>query len=49
MPKFKTYTMNQIQLLPPSYDELIPAEHLVRVVNSVIESLNLNKLYSRYK
>ena len=41
--------MNQIQLLPPSYDELIPAEHLVRVVNSVIDSLNLNKLYSRYK
>ena len=49
MPKFKTYTMNQIQLLPPSYDELIPADHLVRVVNSVIDSLNLNKLYSRYK
>ncbi|MST55361.1 transposase [Pyramidobacter sp. SM-530-WT-4B] len=49
MRKFKPYTMNQMYLLPPSYEDLVPAEHLVRVVNSVIDSLDLNKLYSRYK
>ncbi|MGD0878868.1 MAG: hypothetical protein ABSA01_12065, partial [Anaerolineales bacterium] len=32
-PVFKPYVMNQVALMPPSYDEKIPADHLVRLVN----------------
>ena len=45
---FKDYTMNQLQL-PLSFDELIPENHLVRVVNTVVDSLELTPLYDRYK
>ena len=48
MPTFKDYTMNQLQL-PPSFEELIPENHLVRVVNTVMDSLELKPLYDRYK
>lgn len=41
--------MNQPHLLPPSYEELIEAGHLVRVVNRVIDQLDLSVLYERYK
>jgi transposase len=41
--------MNQPHLLPASYDELIDAEHLVRVVNCVIDELDLDALMARYK
>jgi len=34
---FKEYTMEQPQLMPPSLEELILGDHLVRVVNRVIE------------
>ena len=40
--------MNQLQL-PLSFDEIIPENHLVRVVNSIVDSLNLDLLYDRYK
>ena len=43
-PVFKAYTMDQLSLIPPSWEELIPAEHIVRVVNRVIESINLEPL-----
>ena len=46
---FKTYSPNQGMLLPPSLDELIAAAHPVRVVNEVIESLNLELLEKAYK
>jgi transposase len=46
---FKTYTPNQLQLLPPSWEEKIAANHPVRVVSSVIDSLDLNKLYESYE
>jgi transposase len=48
-PVFKPYVMNQPHLLPPSYDELIEAEHLVRVVNEVIDQLDLGVLLAQYK
>ena len=35
-------------LLPPSLEELIPAHHASRTVNSVIEQLDLSTVYSRY-
>jgi transposase len=46
---FKTYAPNQLQLLPPSWDEKIPLNHPVRVVSSVIDSLDLSKLYKSYE
>jgi transposase len=46
---FKTYSPTQGMLLPPSLDDLIAAVHPVRVVNEVIESLNLGLLEKAYK
>ena len=46
---FKPYTMNQPSLLPPSLEELIPENHLVRVVNRTIEKINLEPLLAQYK
>jgi transposase len=40
---------NQSMLLPPSLEELIPEEHLVRVVNSAINKLDLSSLLESYK
>jgi transposase len=41
--------MNQPALIPPSWDELIPADHLVRVVSRTIEKIDLEPLLLRYK
>lgn len=46
---FKTYTPDQISLLPYSYDDLIPASHLVRMLNSVIDKMDINPLVDEYK
>lgn len=48
MPTFKDYTMDQLQL-PLSFEDFIPENHLVRVVNTVVECLDLKPLYDRYK
>lgn len=48
-PVFKPYTMAQPQLLPPSLDELIEPDHLVRVVNAAIDQLDLRPLLAQYK
>jgi transposase len=46
---FKPYSMEQMSLLPPSLEELIPEHHLVRVVNRVVEELDLAPLLAKYK
>ena len=46
---FKTYTPNQIMLLPPSLEELIEESHPVRVVSEVIEQINIDRLIKSYK
>ena len=46
---FKPYQQNQLMVLPPTLDELIPKEHPVRVVNQVIDKINLEPLLSEYK
>jgi transposase len=46
---FKEYDQDQLMLLPPSFDELIDANHPVRVVNSVIDGIDLGPLLSNYK
>jgi transposase len=47
-PVFKPYVMNQVALMPPSYDEKIPADHLVRVVNDAVEKIDLSALLAQY-
>ena len=44
---FKDYTPDQLQL-PLSYGDIIPKDHLVRVVNTIVDELDLSTLYGRY-
>jgi len=46
---FKEYTMGQIVLLPVDLEEEIEPNHLVRVVNAVIEKMDLRVVYEQYK
>jgi transposase len=46
---FKDYSPNQILLLPPSLEEMIDPNHPVRVVNQVIDCLDLDLLIKKYK
>jgi transposase len=48
-PVFKPYVMNQAALMPPSYEELIPEKHLVRVVNEAVEKIDVSALLAQYK
>jgi len=48
-PVFKPYTQQQMLMLPPSLEELIPQEHMVRVVNKTIDGLNIEPLVATYK
>jgi transposase len=48
-PTFKPYTQAQPSLIPPSWDELIPAVHQVRVVNRAVERIDLEPLLKKYK
>ncbi|MCF0054116.1 IS1182 family transposase [Dyadobacter sp. LJ53] len=47
-PTFKPYNQQQLMLLPPSLDELIPKDHACRVVNEVINNINLEPLNAAY-
>ena len=46
--KFKPYNQSQSTLFPHSFDELIPENHPVRVINSVIEKINIQPLLEAY-
>lgn len=46
---FKEYNQQQIQLLPPDLGEWIPENHLVRVVNQVVERLDLSSIINQYE
>lgn len=43
-PKLQEYNQQQNWLFPPSIEELIPKDHPVRIVNGVIEQLDLKLL-----
>lgn len=45
---FKEYDQNQQFLLPPALQDFIPAGHLARIINEVVEGLDLSELYNRY-
>ena len=40
--------MEQPSLLPPSIEELIPEDHLVRVVNRVVDKIDIQPLMAKY-
>ncbi|WP_230322196.1 IS1182 family transposase [Alistipes onderdonkii] len=46
---FKTDNQKQSLLLPPSLDELIPATHSVRVVNAIIDRLDVDAIVRTYR
>lgn len=48
-PVFKPYAQSQMILLPQSLEELIAAHHPVRIVNSVLDSLDIEPLLKKYK
>ncbi len=48
-PVFKAYHQRQAMLLPPSLDELIGANHPVRVVDEVLSKIDISPLIRQYK
>ena len=49
MIKFRAYSQEQGLVLPPYLDELIEDHHLVRVVNSVVDGLDMKLLTKPFK
>lgn len=48
-PIFKAYQQNQRYLFPPSLEELIALNHPVRVVNEVIDQIDIDIIIKKYK
>lgn len=46
---FKPYQQHQIWLLPPSLGDLIPSGHIVRIVNDIIDGMDLAPILSTYE
>jgi len=46
---FKQNDQNQLLLLPPSLDELVSADHPVRVVNAVLDKVDISAIIAGYK
>lgn len=46
---FKQNHQNQLMVFPPTLDELISADHPVRVVNAVLDKVDITALTSGYK
>lgn len=46
---FKNYSNNQMMLLPPSLEDLIIDNHPVKVVNQVIDQIDIDPLLKKYK
>ena len=48
-PVFKPYEQDQMLLIPPTAAELIPAEHLARVIDRAIDGMELEELFATYE
>jgi len=48
-PVFKAYDPTQMFLLPPNLEELIEKHHPVRIVNDIIEKIDIEPLKRQYK
>jgi len=47
--KFKTYDQERIPLFPLTFEGLIDKDHLVRLVSTLVDSMNINELVMAYK
>lgn len=47
--KFKEYAQNQVMLIPPTLDEMILPNHPVRIVNQVIDRIDIDPLFAKFK
>ena len=45
---FKPYLQNQMQLLPPSLEELIPKDHLARLISHSVDEMDLAMIEKNY-
>lgn len=48
-PAFKPYNQGQITFLPPSLEELIPKDHIARVVNDIVDRISTKMLIEKYE
>ena len=48
MEKFKPVNKEQLFLLPPSVEDFIPSGHLARVINEVVETIDVREIESNY-
>lgn len=48
-PIFKLYSQNQQFLIPPSLDDMIDVNHPVRVVNEIIDRVDIDIIIKKYK
>lgn len=48
-PTFKPYHQDQVLLLPPSLSDLVPKGHPARVVNDVIDQIDIKSLVQAYE
>ena len=46
---FKEYRQDQNFLLPPSLDEFVPGDHEVRIINDVVDTLDLSPLLNQHE
>ena len=46
---FKQNHQHQLMALPPTLDELVAKNHLVRVVNEVLDKVDITRLIEQYK
>ena len=48
MEKFKPVSPEQLFLLPPSVEDFIPPGHLARVINEVVDTIDVSTISSKY-
>ena len=46
--RFKPYQQNQLRLLPLDLSEMVPENHMARVIDQVVESLDTKPLEALY-
>ncbi|HHT53188.1 MAG TPA: IS5/IS1182 family transposase, partial [Bacteroidales bacterium] len=46
---FKDYPQGQVLLFPPSLDEKLPADSPARLVNQIIDNLDISDIVNTYK
>ena len=48
-PVWKTDHQSQLSLLPPSYDDFVPQNHPVRIVNAIVNRIDISSIEVTYK